>query len=139
MGLGYQELILIFLVMFLLLLVVRSIPNLARATAEAIRNFQDQFGGRSMPNLPRGMEEAIRSFQNQLHGDWGKPAQQQDGEPVSIWPFIVFLLALIVMPIAMSLLKPETVTVKQLIVLAAVLNSWAAVGYFCFGRSKKDE
>lgn len=138
MGLGYQELILIFLVMFLLLLGVRSIPNLARGMAEAIRDFQNQFGGRDMPNLTRGMEEAIRRFQSQLHGDWRKPAQQE-GEPVNIWPFVMFLLALIVVPIAMSLLKSETVTVNQLIVLAAVLSSWAAVGYFCFGRSKKDE
>ena len=138
MGPGYPELILILVMFLLLLLGGRSIPNLARGMAEATRNFQDQFGGRGMPNLTRGMEEAIRRFQNQLHGDWRKPAQQGK-EPVSIWPFVMFLLALIVVPIAISLLKSETVTVKQLIVLAAVLSSWAAVGYFCFGRSKEDE
>ena len=138
MGPGYPELILILVMFLLLLLGGRSIPNLARGMAEAIRNFQNQFGGRSMPNLTRGMEEVIRRFQSQLHGDWRKPAQQE-GESVSIWPFVMFLLALIVAPIAMSLLKSETVTVKQLIVLAAVLSSWAAVGYFCFGRSKEDE
>ena len=115
MGLGYPEWILI-LVMLLLL-----------------------FGGRRLPGFSRGLAESLRSFQNQLHSDWRKPALQQDGEPVSIWPFAVFVFGVILVPIAMSLLESERVTGRQLIVLAAVLSSWAAVGYFCFGRRKSDE
>ena len=97
------------------------------------------FGGRNITELSRGLAESIRSFQNPSRRDWRKPMPQQEEEPVSFWPFVVFVFGLIVVPIVLSLLESETVTGKQLIVLTVVLSSWIAVGYFCFGRSKENE
>lgn len=95
------------------------------------------FGGRSLPNLTREMAEAIRNFQSQFQSNWRRPVMQQQ-ELTNLRPAILFLLGVIAVLLAMSLLVSERVTGRQLIVLAAVLSSWAVVGYFCFGR-KKDE
>lgn len=104
LGLGSWELI-ILLIIALIMLSVKRLPDLAKGMGESIRNFKSGIA----------------------------PEQRQQSSDSRPWVFIV--LALMAAVIILSVLRLDGLSGEQKLVLSVVLLGWIAVGYWSFGRN----